>query len=136
MREHSNPAGVVGLASAMHCTFEAATFHGNKLESLEDFIKEMRSQYQTSLGFGTSFSKDAFPGTRRRRSGRGRGFWRNKRFAQQGVMRVQVASQGTSTGGQCFFFPRDTFRFARDIFRKSARDFVKVPVTKNPEFCP
>ena len=99
VREHSNPAGVVGLASAMHCTFEAATFHGNKLESLEDFMKEMRSQYQTSLGFGSTFSKDAFPGTRRRRSGRGRGFWRNRRFAQQGVMREQVASQGTSSGG-------------------------------------
>ena len=38
--------------------------------------------------------------------------------------------------GQCFFFSRETFRFAREIFRKSARDFGKVPVTKNPEFCP
>ena len=31
-------------------------------------------------------------------------------------------------GEQCFF-PRDNFRFARDIFGKSGRDFSKVPVT-------
>ena len=31
--------------------------------------------------------------------------------------------------GQCFFFPRDIFFCARDIFRKSARDIEKVPVT-------
>ena len=35
-----------------------------------------------------------------------------------------------------FFFPRDIFRFARDTFWKSARDFEKMPVTKNPKFCP
>ena len=50
VRKHANPAGVVGLAAAMHCEFEAATFHGNKLKSLQDFMNEMRSQYQTSLG--------------------------------------------------------------------------------------
>ena len=38
--------------------------------------------------------------------------------------------------GSVFFFPRETFRSARDIFRKSAREFKKVPVKKNPEFCP
>ena len=52
VREHSNPAGVVGLASAMHNGFEGAVLHGNKLESLDDFMKEMKAQYQTSLGFG------------------------------------------------------------------------------------
>ena len=43
-----------------------------------------------------------------------------------------------SSGGfeRVFFFSRENFRFARDIFRKSAREFEKVPVTKNPEFCP
>ena len=99
MREHANPAGVVGLASAMHCEFEGATFHGTKLKSLDDFMKEMRSQYQTSLGFGATFSKDAFPGTRRRRGGRGQGFWRNRRFLQQGVLREQVATHDANAGG-------------------------------------
>ena len=98
VREHANPAGVVGLAAAMHCEFEAATFHGNKLKSLQDFMKEMRSQYQTSLGFGATFAKDAFPGTRRRTSWRGLGFWRNRRFSQQGSLREQVTPQGASSG--------------------------------------
>ena len=43
-----------------------------------------------------------------------------------------------------FFFPRDIFWFARDIFRKSTRDlgkvpvafFEKVPVTKSEKKCP
>ena len=99
VREHANPAGVVGLASAMHCEFEGAAFHGTKLKSLDDFMKEMRSQYQTSLGFGATFSKDAFPGTRRRRGGRGQGFWRNRRFSQQGVLREQVATHDANAGG-------------------------------------
>lgn len=98
VREHANPAGVVGLAAAMHCEFEVATFHGNELKSLQDFMKEMRSQYQTSLGFGATFAKDAFPGTRRRKSGRGLGFWRNRRFSQQGVLREQVTPQDASSG--------------------------------------
>ena len=34
------------------------------------------------------------------------------------------------------FFSRENFRFARYIFRKSAREFKKVPVKKTPEFCP
>ena len=99
VREHANPAGVVGLASAMHCEFEAATFHGNKLRSPNDFGKEIRSQYQTSLGFGSAFSKDAFPGTRRRKRGRGSGFWRTRGYLQQGVMRRQVAAQEANSGG-------------------------------------
>ena len=36
--------------------------------------------------------------------------------------------EGEGEGEQCFF-PRDNFRFARDIFGKSARDLSKVPVT-------
>ena len=98
VREHSNPAGVVGLASAMHNGFEGAVLHGNKLESLDDFMKEMKAQYQTSLGFGSTFAKDAFPGTRRRRGGRGRNYFRNRRFAQQGALRGQNGPQGMSSG--------------------------------------
>ena len=99
VREHANPAGVVCLASAMHYEFKGATFHGSELKWLEDFMKEMRSQYQTSLGFGATFSKDTFPGTRRSRGGRGQGFWRTRRFSQQGVLREQVATQNANSGG-------------------------------------
>ena len=34
------------------------------------------------------------------------------------------------------FFSRENFRFARDIFRKSPREFEKVPVKKKTEFFP
>ena len=98
VREHSNPAGVVGLAAAMHNEFEGATFHGSELKSLEDFMKDMKSQYQTSLGFGSTFSKDAFPGTRRRRNGRGRDYFRNRRFLRQGALRDQTGLQGGTPG--------------------------------------
>ena len=50
-------------------------------------------------------------------------------------IRACVYAQCVRTLRQCFF-PRDIFRFARDTFWKSARDFEKMPVTKNPKFCP
>ena len=94
VREHSNPAGFVGLTAAMHNEFESAAIDSCKLRPLEDFMKDMKSVYQTALGLGTSFSKDSFPGTRRRRSGRGRSYWRNRRFSSQGVTRAQSNQQG------------------------------------------
>ena len=99
VREHSNPAGVVGLAAALHGEFENTAIYNNKLRSLDDFMKDMRSQYQTSLGLGTPFAKDSFPGTRRRRGGRGRSHWRNRRFYTQGVNRMQESLQGPGTEG-------------------------------------
>ena len=94
VREHSNPAGFVGLATAMHSEFEGAIYYNNnELKSLSDFTKEMKSQYQTSLGLGTAFSKDAFPGTRRRRVGRGRNYWRGGRSFLRGVTRAQASGQ-------------------------------------------
>ena len=98
VREHSNPAGFVGLATAMHSEFEGAIYYNNnELKSLSDFTKEMKSQYQTSLGLGTAFSKDAFPGTRRRRVGRGRNYWRGGRSFLRGVTRAQASGQTLSS---------------------------------------
>ena len=98
VREHSNPAGFVGLAAAMHSEFESAAFDNNELRPFEDFMKDMKSVYQTSLGLGTPFAKDSFPGTRRRRGGRGRTSWRNRRFPAAGINRAQVG-QGFNAGG-------------------------------------
>ena len=50
VREHSNPAGFVGLAAAMHSEFEAAAFDNNTLRPFDDFLKDLKSVYQTSLG--------------------------------------------------------------------------------------
>ena len=99
VREHSNPAGFVGLAAAMHSEFEAAAFDNNELRPFDDFMKDMKSVYQTNLGLGTPFSKDSFPGTRRRRRGRGRSFWGNRRFPAQGVSRAQTGQPVFDAGG-------------------------------------
>ena len=107
VREHSNPAGVVGLAAAMHSEFESTAIYSNKLRSLDDFMKDMRSQYQTSLGLGTPFAKDSFPGTRRRRGGRGRSYWRNRRFYTQGVNRMQEQQSLGTEGFQGIGQPAD-----------------------------
>ena len=98
VREHSNPAGVVGLASAMHSEFESTAIYSNALRPLGEFMTDMKSQYQTSMGLGTPFAKDAFPGSRRRR-GRGRAYWRNRGFYQQGTTRAQSAQQGYGAEG-------------------------------------
>ena len=74
VRLQANPSGVVGMSAAMHADLENSCFYNNELRSLEDFTKEMKSQYQTSLGLGTSFSKDTFQVTRRRGRGQGRGY--------------------------------------------------------------
>ena len=99
VREHCNPAGFVGLAAAMHSEFEAAAFDNNELRPFDDFIKDMKSVYQTTLGLGTAFSKDSFPGTRRRRGGRGRSYWHNRRFPTQGMTRAQTGLPGFNAGG-------------------------------------
>ena len=85
IRGHANPNGVVGMCSAMLSKFKEAAVFGKDLKQLDDFMLDMKSQYQTSLGLGTPFNKDS-GGTRarsRRRSGfdRPRGnFGRPRRF--------------------------------------------------------
>ena len=46
VRSQANPAGVVGLCNAMHLHFEQCAIGNKELLPLEDFIKEMASQYQ------------------------------------------------------------------------------------------
>ena len=94
VRLQANPSGVVGMSAAMHVDLENACFYNNELRSLEDFTKEMKSQYQTSLGLGTSFSKDTYQVTRRRDRGHGRGYYRNRQA--QGMNRAQTAQLAAS----------------------------------------
>ena len=101
VRLQANPSGVVGMSAAMHADLENACFYNNELRSLEDFTKEMKSQYQTSLGLGTSFSKDTFQVTRRRNRGLGRGFYRSRQAL--GLNRSQTAeltASGTMQRGR------------------------------------
>ena len=93
----ANPAGLVGMASAMHADLENACYCNGELNPLKDFDRDMTSQYQTSLGLGTSFNKDTFQPTRRRRTGRGREMFGGRQTG--GVSRGQLAQYPTSRGG-------------------------------------
>ena len=77
VRVKANPAGLVGMCSAMHAEIERSVLWQQELRGFDVFIKDMRAQYQTSLGLGTSFANDAARRQRRRpRSSRGRSFSR------------------------------------------------------------
>ena len=78
-RQQANPAGAVGMSTAMHAEFHRSAIYNEELKPLRDFMKEMKAQYQTSLGLGTPFNKDSGSRAKRRgqagrRGGRGRGF--------------------------------------------------------------
>ena len=76
-RVKANPAGLVGMCSTMHAEIERSVLWQQELRSFNEFMKDMRSQYQISLGLGTSFANDAARRQRRRpRSSRGRAFSR------------------------------------------------------------
>ena len=91
------------MASAMHADLENACFYNNELNSLKDFDREMKSQYQTSLGLGTPFNKDTYQATRRRRTARGRGMFGGR--PTRGVSRAQSAQFSAARGGQGFTPP-------------------------------
>ena len=55
IRSQANPAGVVGMSNAMHDEFKRAAVHGCELKNLDDFMKDMKGQYNTSLGLGEAF---------------------------------------------------------------------------------
>ena len=81
VRVKANPAGLVGMCSAMHAEIERSVLWQQELRSFDEFIKDMRSQYQTSLGLGTSFANDAARRQKRRnRNSRGRSFSRGQGF--------------------------------------------------------
>ena len=88
MRTKANPAGVVGMCNSMHGENKRAAMYNDKLKPLDDFIKEMKGQYQTSLGLGSSFNRDtSIQGIRRGRRRRGRAFYRGDRYRGQGYAR-------------------------------------------------
>ena len=80
VRVKANPAGVVGMCNNMHAEIKKAAFYNVGLKPLEEFIMEMKTQYQTSLGLGSSFSRDpSIQGRGRGRKARGRSYWRSLR---------------------------------------------------------
>ena len=59
VRIKANPAGVVGMCNNMHADIKRSAYYNEELKPLGEFIKEMKTQYQTSLGLGSSFARDA-----------------------------------------------------------------------------
>ena len=46
------------MCNAMHTEFKRSTVHSNGLKPLNDFMKDMKGQYNTSLGLGEAFRND------------------------------------------------------------------------------
>ena len=69
IRVQANPAGFVGTCDAMHAELKRAAVYAHTLKPLPDFMKEIKMQYQTSLGLGNSFPHDRTGRSRRRRRG-------------------------------------------------------------------
>ena len=82
IRTQANPNGVVGLSSTMHNEFERALVFNDHLKPLQEFMSEMKLQYQTSLGLGAPFPKDFAGRTwqRENRRSRNRSYFSCDRF--------------------------------------------------------
>ena len=93
VRIKANPAGVVGMCNSMHAEMKRAAMYNDALRPVDEFIKDMKAQYQTSLGLGSSFARDAsIQGGGRGRRRRGRGYYRNRYQGQnfsRGLGRTQ-----------------------------------------------
>ena len=90
IREKATPAGVVGISAALQLKIKRSAYYNDKLKLVQEVARDMQSQYQTSLGLGSSFVKHAM--TRGRR--RSRGFRKHGLYsACQGWSRFQMAQQ-------------------------------------------
>ena len=84
IRREANPAGAVGMCSAMHAQLERAVIYDEKLKELSEFMKEMSTQYLTCFGLGESFRCDSQRSRRRSRRGRGRQTFGDSRLQNRG----------------------------------------------------
>ena len=98
VRGQANPAGMIGMCTAMHAELERSAIWNEELSNFRDFMKEMKAQYQTCFGLGKSFLKDS---KRRSRNTQGRSSYRNPHFQNQGfgLMHNQFPVAGGRGGG-------------------------------------
>ena len=112
IRANANPAGLVGMCSAMHAEFEHCTLFNKELRGLRDFTKEMKSQYQTSLGLGSSFPNDSVARkAAKRKTNSGQSFsFRRGQFIRPGMGRGQQEVAAVSDRGRnpCYAFRAGT----------------------------
>ena len=100
VRIQANPAGVVGMCTSMHGELKRAAVYDEDLKPLDDFVRDMRSQYQTSLGLGTPFSKDTRRPRKRSRNSRGRPYSLMSGYRQRGVDRMQQSQLNSFHAGE------------------------------------
>lgn len=100
IRLQANPAGLVGMSSAMHAEFKRSTIYNEgELRSLRDSMKDMRAQYQTCLGLGNAFPKDTRAKTKRRnRSYRASSLSRGRSYPDRGISRNFLPGGGDGVG--------------------------------------
>ena len=96
IRTQANPAGLVGMSSAMHADLKNSALYGEELKPVPEFFREMKSQYQASLGLGAQFAKDSGSRSRKNaRQSRGRTFFQGRRLHNQGITRFDDAREGS-----------------------------------------
>ena len=83
IRVQANPAGAVGMCTAMHALLERAAIYDEGLKDLGEFMQDMRTQYQTSFGLGESFAHDSRRTRRRMRTQRNPS-WQDTRIQPRG----------------------------------------------------
>ena len=72
IRGKANPAGAVGMCHDLHAEIKRTAVCSLDLKPHTEFMRELKAQYQTSLGLGSSFRNDISPRDRRRgRASRG-----------------------------------------------------------------
>ena len=58
IRIKANPNGLVGMTTSVHAEVKKSAMYDSELKAPLDFMKDMRTQYQTSLGLGSPFPKN------------------------------------------------------------------------------
>ena len=98
IRELANPNGMVGMAESMHAEFKRSAFYNEELRPVQEFARDLQTQYQTSMGMGSPFAKDVLArGRKRSKPYRGRGGFFAARNRYQGWSRFQQAQQDPFT---------------------------------------
>ena len=97
VRRQANPAGVVGMCGAMHSEFERCTIFNEELKPLRVFMRDMKAQYQTSLGLGRGFINDAAArkSAQTYRRGRGSSYRLRGTLSGRGLNREQLGGGDT-----------------------------------------
>ena len=82
------------MCNMVHGEIKRAAMYNDELKALPDSMKEIKTQYQTSLGLGVSFTRDAsVQGSRRGRRTRGRAYHRSHMVLGQGSTRFLGSAQ-------------------------------------------